>query len=89
MRRLLFVVLAAVVAVLGLLTRLQAQSVRNSPCVTKSIRAWNAGNATCGAGIIAVWPDVAAQVLDRETSYSSYRMTAGGQVRTDRMVLLK
>lgn len=34
------------------------------------------GDISCGAGIVAIWPDLASKVLNRETSYSDYARVA-------------
>lgn len=69
--------LGFILAVLGTLpTQALAQTtVRDSVKVTKGIY-YAHGESFCNGGIYAIWPDVAARVLNRETSYSTYSLVA-------------
>lgn len=74
-----------IVAVQALLSggNAMAQSVPDSVLMDQSIYYWQSKTGiyyNCGAGVYATWPNVAARVLDRETTYNDYRLVAtGGQ----------
>lgn len=58
----------------GTVHQVAAQTVTDSVRVTRSVATWALDNGTCAAGVIGTWPDVAARVLNEETTYNTYRL---------------
>jgi len=58
----------------GTVNQVTAQTVTDSVRVNRSVATWALDNGTCAAGVIGTWPDVAARVLDEETTYNTYRL---------------